>query len=121
MDRAHASAVVAALALAWPLRAAAQDAYTLAPVDVYAGPGIDYPRVATLSQGAPVHVDGCLADWAWCDVRFANDRGWVDAAALGYPYRGDRVAIFDYGPLLGIPRVEASSRGSNGALPGGER
>src|SRR5213078_1805973 len=44
----------------------------------------------------------------WCDVNFADSRGWVYAADLGYPYQNNRVVIIEYGPRLGIPVVAFS-------------
>jgi hypothetical protein len=49
-----------------------------------------------------------LSDWSWCDVNFADSRGWVYAADLGYPYQNNRMAIIEYGPRLGLPVVAFS-------------
>ena len=100
--RRHLLSLVMAASL-WPLSAAAQQAFTMASVDVYAGPGSEYPRVASLPANTAVHVDGCLADWSWCDVDFSADRGWVYAGDLGYSYENRRVVILDDGPRLGLP------------------
>ena len=35
-------------------------AYTTAPVDVYAGPAPDYPVVAEVPEGVPLSVMGCV-------------------------------------------------------------
>jgi uncharacterized protein YraI len=99
---------IALATILWPLSAAAQQAFTTAPVDVYAGPSSDYPRVASLPPNTSVHVDGCLADWAWCDVDFSGDRGWVYAADLAYSYENRRVVIIDNGPRLGLPVLSFS-------------
>ena len=80
----------------------------MASVDVYAGPSSEYPRVASLPANTPVHVDGCLADWSWCDVDFSGDRGWVYAGDLGYPYENRRVVILDDGAHLGLPVLSFS-------------
>jgi uncharacterized protein YraI len=99
---------IALATILWPLSAAAQQAFTTAPVDVYAGPSSDYPRVASLPPNTSVHVDGCLADWAWCDVDFSGDRGWVYAGDLAYSYENRRVVIIDNGPRLGLPVLSFS-------------
>jgi len=93
---------------ALPGIAAAEDAFTMHPTDIYAGPDSEYPVIAQLPPNTEVGVAGCLSDWSWCDVRFANDRGWVYAGDLGYPYKGRRVAIVEFGPRLHIPAVTFS-------------
>src|SRR5438046_2265725 len=107
MKRIYAC-VLFALVFAIPLSAAAQEAITLRDVDVYAGPSSEFPPVARLAPNSPVRVVGCLGDWSWCDVGFADNRGWVYAADLGYPYQGNRVAIIEYGPRIGLPVVSFS-------------
>ena len=67
-----------------PVAATAQDAFALRDVDVFAGPSSEYPPVAQLAPGTQVVLAGCLSDWSWCDVTFADNRGWVYAADLGY-------------------------------------
>jgi uncharacterized protein YraI len=93
---------------AMPAVAAAEDAFTLQQTDIYAGPSSDYPQIASLPPNTEVGVAGCLSDWSWCDVTFANDRGWVWAGDLGYPYQNGRVAIIEYGPRLRLPVVTFS-------------
>ena len=103
----HRAVLILAIA-ALPAIAAAEDAFTMNPADIYAGPDSDYPVIAQLPPNTEVGVAGCLSDWSWCDVRFANDRGWVWAGDLGYPYEGRRVAIIEFGPRLHIPAVTFS-------------
>jgi len=88
-----------------PLSANAENAYTLRDVQVFTGPGSEYPPVASLPPNVGVDVAGCLTDWSWCDVSFADQRGWVYAGDLGYPYENNRVAIIEYGPRLRLPVV----------------
>jgi hypothetical protein len=61
-----------------------------------------------LPPNTRVDIAGCLSDWSWCDVNFADSRGWVYAADLGYPYQNNRVVIIEYGPRLGLPVVAFS-------------
>lgn len=97
--------VFALLITALPLAAVAQEAFTLRDVEVFAGPSSEYPPIAELPSGTAVQVAGCLSNWSWCDVIFANDRGWVYAGDLGCPYEGNRVVIVEYGPRLRLPVV----------------
>src|SRR5436309_15090778 len=97
------SRILFALAVAViPLSASADDAFTLRDVEVYTGPGSEYPPVATLPPNANVDVAGCLSDWSWCDVIFADSRGWVYAGDLGYRYENRRVAIIECGPRINV-------------------
>lgn len=97
-----------AIAAAMPLAAAAEEAFTVQPVDVFAGPSSEFPPVAQLPPNYRVELFGCLGDWSWCDVGFAGDRGWIYAADLVVPYRGSRVTIIEYGPRIHL-RIVAFS------------
>jgi uncharacterized protein YraI len=96
---------VAFLLLAIPVCVLAQQAYTTRGVSMRAGPSTQYPKVGRLGGGAPVTLIGCLGDWSWCDVIYANLRGWVYAPYLSYLYRGGPVPLYTYAPSLGIPII----------------
>ena len=108
MKRAFSMIAFAALAGAWPLAASADNAFTLRDVEVYTGPGSEYPPVASLAPNTRVDVAGCLSDWSWCDVILAGMRGWVYAGDLGYPYENRRAAIVEIGPRVHIPVISFS-------------
>ena len=99
---------LAAVWLALPVAAAAQEAYTTRTANVRAGPDASYPVVAQLAPGYPVQVMGCLDDYRWCDVVFADNRGWLYAGNLSYPWQSSRVPILTYGPTLGLPIITFS-------------
>jgi len=92
--------VVAALAL--PIAATAQVAYTAKTVHLRAGPARDYPVVAILESGVAVTVQGCMQDYSWCDVIAGLDRGWVYAGNIVYSYQGANVPVISYGAVIGI-------------------
>ena len=108
MKQATSRILFALAVAAIPLSASADNAFTMRDVEVYTGPGSEYPPVATLPPNTAVEIAGCLSDWSWCDINFADSRGWVYAADLGYPYQNNRVVIIEYGPRLGIPVVAFS-------------
>ncbi len=87
---------------ALPLSAQAEMAYAAKEVHLRAGPAVDYPIVITLPAGVVLDVQGCLSDYRWCDVVSGPDRGWVYAANIVYPYRGQNVPVLSYGAMLGI-------------------
>jgi uncharacterized protein YraI len=90
-------------ALAAPASLGAETAFTTKTVSLRAGPGRDYPLVASVGPGTPVDVGGCTDDYAWCDVGFQGDHGWAWAGNLEYPYEGRRVVIYGHGPVIGLP------------------
>ena len=59
---------IGTIALALPLAATAQQAFTRGGVDLRAGPGDNYPLVASLAPGQPLQVMGCTNGYGWCDV-----------------------------------------------------
>ena len=100
----RAGALAGALAL--PLAALAQQAFTRAGVALMAGPGNSYPQVAYLHEGQPVDVIGCTQGYGWCDVVLPDGmRGWIYAAILQYPYQGAPVPLHNYGAVIGVPIV----------------
>lgn len=48
-------------------------------VNLRAGPSTSYPAVDVVPSGDEVRVFGCLADRAWCDVRYDGLRGWMSS------------------------------------------
>ncbi|MEO0855110.1 MAG: SH3 domain-containing protein, partial [Cyanobacteria bacterium J06648_11] len=58
---------------------AATPAVATTNVNLRAGPSTDFPIVRVVPSGARLVTIGCLADYSWCDVRFAGARGWMAA------------------------------------------
>jgi uncharacterized protein YraI len=98
----------AALLIAPGIALAQVQAYTNAPVVVYAGPGDDYPAVAQLPGGVAVTVMGCVDGYQWCDVAVPDLRGWAYGGSLTYPYQGANVPVMSYGSAIGLPIVTFS-------------
>jgi uncharacterized protein YraI len=95
--------IVLALAATLPVAASAQQvAYTAKAVNLRAGPDRVYPIVAVLPPAVSVVVQGCLSDYRWCDVSYGDDRGWVWAGNLRYPYTNGYVAFPGVAPVIGI-------------------
>jgi uncharacterized protein YraI len=80
----------------------AQLAYAAKQVNLRAGPGMEYPVIAILLAGVPVTVQGCVADYRWCDVEAGPSRGWVYAGNIVYPYQGANVPVISSGAMIGI-------------------
>ncbi len=97
-----ALAVVSAMSLFSP-SAAAQQAVTNKAANLRAGPDRGYPLVAWVPAGALVYVNGCLEDYRWCDVTAGNDRGWVYAKNIDYPYQGQPRPIYGNGQNFSLP------------------
>ena len=97
--------LVAMVALAVSRSAQAYQAYIAAGGSLQAGPAFDYPSVATISDGEPVEVFGCVEGYDWCDVSFHGYRGWFDGRHLLYSYEAQRVPLVDFGQQIGVPVV----------------
>ena len=102
----HAAALgavtIALSLLCGPLHAQEQVAYTAKSVNMRAGPARDYPIVAVLGPGLQILVQGCLADYSWCDVVYGPSRGWIYAGNINYDYQNTYVPLLSYGPLIGL-------------------
>ena len=108
MTSIRSSLLLAAFLCAIPTAALAQEAYTNRTANVRAGPDQSYPVVAQLPPGVGLQVMGCIDSYSWCDVVFGDNRGWVYAGSLSYPYQNRRVPILAYGPTIGIPIITFS-------------
>lgn len=104
MKRMLWSLVIFVLTVA-PAAAFAAEGYTVATVNMLAGPDSQYPLIYTLDAGTPVDVQGCTEGWEWCDVIAAGSRGWVAGPYIEYLYNGQPVIVTDYGARIGIPVV----------------
>jgi uncharacterized protein YraI len=85
--------------------AAAAEAYTTDVVNLRAGPGAGFPRVATLPAGHLVRVHGCLPEWEWCDLSFRGARGWVSGDYLEFLIAEDRLPPDEYGRRGDLPVI----------------
>ena len=83
----------------------AQEGYVTGNVNLRAGPDIDYPAVDVIPVGSPVGVQGCTEGYEWCDVVWAQDRGWVAGNYIQYDYNDQPVLLSGYGAAIGIPIV----------------
>ena len=96
------SVLGAALALVPGIASAQWDGYAARPLNLRAGPAVEYPLVAQVPAGVAIAVQGCLSDYLWCDVVVGPDRGWAYANNIFYPYQGANVSLRAYGPVIGI-------------------
>jgi uncharacterized protein YraI len=98
-------AAAAALVFAAPATAMAARGYATTTVNMRAGPGTDYPVVATIPDDAHLNIHGCLSDHDWCDVTWSSNRGWVSSHFLDYFYRGHYVYLPSYYEEIDVPVV----------------
>jgi uncharacterized protein YraI len=101
-------ALAAALAVATLSVAAAhaEPGYSTANVNMRTGPDTEFPSVGVIPEGEPIYVEGCLQDESWCDVRWADNRGWVYSEYIGFDRQGETVFLPDVGiAAFGIPVV----------------
>lgn len=74
-------------------------------ITMYAGPGNRFPVVATVARDSTLDVRGCVEGYRWCDVAWQNNRGWVMAERVTYPFQDREASIRDLGDRLDIPVV----------------
>ena len=92
--------------LAITLGATAAPGIAKGSVNLRAGPGINYARIATIPAGAPVSILRC---GQWCELVYAGRKGWASASyiARGAVPRGGYV-VFPDQPLCQGPGVWSS-------------
>lgn len=99
----------AALLVLAPAMAQAAEGYSMANVNMRAGPSTRYPAVAVIPAGSSVEIRGCLSNVNWCDVEFYGGRGWVSGQYVQAVYQQRRVYVGpEYYRPLGIPMVTFS-------------
>ncbi len=102
-DLAGASGAIL-LTLAALARADAAPGYVVQGINLRAGPGVDYPWIASLPPGTPADIFGCLPDYTWCDVATVGTRGWVAGVGLNVLYGQQPEPLVAYGPQV-IPFI----------------
>lgn len=105
MIRKRILALATAIGVALSAAALAQDARTTSNANVRAGPATDFPVVANLARGTPVHIAGCLSGYQWCDVEFGGNRGWIASRLLQTSYQSRVVPLDGYGATIGLPII----------------
>lgn len=73
----------------------AQTAGFLRAVNLRTGPDVVFPVVTRLDSDDMAQVQGCLADFTWCDVVAGRQRGWVSAKYLRNVFR-NRTAVITF-------------------------
>ncbi|MCQ8279582.1 SH3 domain-containing protein [Acetobacteraceae bacterium KSS8] len=106
MHHRAALAAATAIGLLAPAAAAlAAPGITSENINMRAGPDVAYPLVASLPQGTPVEVYGCLSGWNWCDTQAGGARGWVAGAGLAVMVEAEPEPLIGYGPQIGLPFI----------------
>lgn len=82
---------------------AQENGHAFSEATLRAGPSHGYPQVAAVARGDGLQVQGCLADWSWCDVRWQEQRGWISAAMIEFEAREDGSTA-----ATAVPMVEFS-------------
>lgn len=76
---------------------------TTANVNMRTGPSTSYPVVTVLPQNASLTANGCNASYTWCDVSYAQYRGWVSASYIYATTGGNTVIVSSStAPTLGV-------------------
>jgi uncharacterized protein YraI len=84
---------LALVTIAGPTAALAAEGFARSPATLRAGPGAEYPRVASIARGEGLEVYGCLARATWCDVSDGDDRGWMQGNRIEFLRGGRRTRL----------------------------
>jgi uncharacterized protein YraI len=95
-------AIALVLALVLPATAGAFEAITTGAVNVRAGAGTKYTRLATLQPGVTVSVDFC--EEGWCAIEADDVSGWVSARYLAGLGAGGEVTTYST-PSITMPTI----------------
>jgi len=108
LKKSLAIAVLAGTCLAPGIASAQAVAQAVVTVNlnVRAGPGIGYPRIAALPPGAGVAILGCDPN-QWCDIAWGGLRGWVSGQYLapadgGAPYYAPPAPVYTTPPAYQV-------------------
>lgn len=82
--------------------ASANPGVTSAAVNMRMGPGTQHAVILAIPPSQPVTIVGCLPAVTWCDVIWANYRGWVSGSYIHY-YATPSAAV----PVTVSPWVDA--------------
>ena len=82
--------------------------FTTQRVNMYAGPGNNYPRIERIGNRSQIYVHGCIRDYDWCDVTFRDARGWVEGDSIVIAQGRRRLVMRDYGPRYDLPILSFS-------------
>lgn len=85
--------------------AGAAPGYLNQGMNLRAGPGVDYPLVASLPPGTQADILGCLPGWTWCDIATQGLRGWMAGAGLEVLYDDQQEPLAGYGQVIGLPFI----------------
>ncbi len=96
--------VAVAISLAMATTSAyAASAMVTTDLNLRAGPGTGYARIAAMPGGSIVDVRGCTRGYSWCRVYWRGYEGW---AASSYLARRSGGGSFDnYAASIGIPLI----------------
>lgn len=96
MKRFQKFLAIAAIAgaFSFPAVSEALAAYATGSVNLRAGPGTGYHRIATVPAGAYLRVHNCVRS-GWCHVSYGRANGWMSGRYIShgpsygprYPYR----------------------------------
>jgi uncharacterized protein YraI len=73
--------------------------------ELRAGPGADFPRVATIAEGVQMEMKGCVASGQWCEVGMLGMRGWLNATQLDIHINGLREPLSSHRADAALPTI----------------
>jgi uncharacterized protein YraI len=91
--------------LSGPSLALALDAVAVTDLNMRAGPGSQYPVVATIHSNGAVEILGCLPEANWCQVNWQGHEGWSYSEYLAITETDERIFVPQARSVMDIPVV----------------
>ena len=74
-------------------------------MNMYAGPGDEYPPIEWINAGEDLTLYGCISGLSWCDVSSESNRGWVKGNFLGITRGDDVIYLNVYPSYFNVPII----------------
>jgi uncharacterized protein YraI len=110
-------ATAAALVLAVPAIASAENGLTIGPIHMRAGPNWSSGLLSNVPANSKITINGCTSKWDWCSVTFHGDRGWIPGSYLLADLLGGEVPVTEYTTRTHLPVIGSEEPSSGHGSP----
>jgi uncharacterized protein YraI len=83
-----------------------------ADLNLRQGPGTQYDIIATMPEGAPIVIEGCLETYDWCRVSYDGATGYASASYLAADTGDRRVVVTQQPSLVDVVTAPVDAAGA---------